>query len=197
MTLQNSESGHSHGPENAEHEIRKAYNCVIETGVSYFSNQNKIPGVNPDEVVDIYKHAFQCYRKGQKLAAERWARTAKHLARAFWHEAKITYLEPKTTDLPFLEGAKAEEYQLREHSDTTEDLINSVAEHVPPGLNEMPDSMKKYLARARLHLETLESPDYKHELLRAERIKASHEYGRVLECMALAYEADHSVKRAA
>jgi hypothetical protein len=197
MTLQNQESAHLHGPENAEHEIRKAYNCVIETGVSHFWDRNQIPGVNPDEVVSVYKHAFQCYRKGQRLAAERWARTAKHLARAFWHEAKIAYLEPRSSELPFLEGASSEEYHLHEHSDTTEDLLNSVSEHIPPGLKEMPEPMKRYLSRARHHLETLELPDYKHELLRAERIKVSHEYGRVLECMALAYEAEASVKHAA
>jgi hypothetical protein len=111
------------------------------------------------------------------------------LSRAFQCEAKIAYLEPRATELPFLKGASAEEYNLREHSDTTEDLLNSVAEHVPPGQEQMPDEMKRYLLRARRHLETLKRPDYRNELLRAERIKAAHEYCRVLECIALAYEA--------
>jgi hypothetical protein len=52
--------------------------------------------------------------------------------------------------------------------------------------------MRRYIARARRHLEYLEQPDYLNELLRAERIMAAHEYGRVVECMALATEADQS-----
>lgn len=179
-----------HGPENAEHEIRKAYNSVIETGVSYFWDQKAIPGVNADEVVTLYKNAYRSYKKENLLAADRWARTAKHLARAFWHEAKIAFLEPRTADLPFLAGGSAEDYELQAHSDTTEDLLNSVAEHIPPGLSEMPEEMKRYLSRGYKHLKILEDEEYKHELLRAERIKAAHEYGRVLECMALAYEAE-------
>ena len=139
----------------------------------------------------MYKHAFNSHRKGDKLAAERWARTAKHLARAFSHESKIAYLEAHSTDLPFLEGATGEEFGLRERSDTTADLLNSVSDHIPPGLSRMPPQMNHYLARARNHLETLRDPEYRHELLRAERIGAAHEYGRVLECMALAYEAEN------
>jgi hypothetical protein len=189
MTQPNIEK-HAHGPENAEHELRKAYNCVIDSAVSHFWDRKAVPGVNADEVISVYKHAFQCYRKGNRLAAERWARTAKHLSRAFRHEAKIAFLEPRATELPYLEGALADEYNLYERPDTTADLLNSVAEHIPPGLSEMPEEMKRYLSRARRHLETLETPDYRHELLRAERVNAAHEYGRVLECMALAYEAD-------
>jgi hypothetical protein len=186
---------HIHGPENAEHELRKAYNTVIETGVTHFWDRKVIPGVNAHEVVTLYKHAYQCYRKDDRLAAERWARTAKHLARAFWHEAKIAYLEPRDSELPYLEGAPADDVNLHEHSDTTADLLNSVADHIPPGLKEMPDEMRRYLSRAKRHLEVLENADYRHELLRAERIKAAHEYGRVLECMALAYEAEFAGKQ--
>jgi hypothetical protein len=197
MTHHSKDPAQLHGPENAEHEIRKAYNCVIETGVSHFWDRKAIPGVNADEVVTLYKHAFQSYRRGKKLTAERWARAAKHLARAFWHEAKIAYLEPRSAELPFLEGAQVEEYNLHERPDTTNDLLNSVADHIPPGFQVMPEEMNRYLSRGRKHLKTLEDPDYHHELLRAERIKAAHEYGRVLECMALAYEAETSEKKAA
>ncbi len=190
-----------HGPENAEHELRKAYNTVIEAGVWYFWDRHATPGVNAHEVFTIYKHAFQNYKNGNLLAAERWARTAKHLSRAFWHEAKIAYLEPRSTELPFLEGATEAEYNLTERLDTTQDLIDSVATHIPhqisQGSNEMPELMVRYLGRARKCLETLRSEDYTHELLRAERIMAAHEYGRVLECMALAYEAEDQTKRVA
>ena len=79
-----------HGPENAEYEIRKALNCVVEAGVTHFWDRRAIPGVNADEVITLYKRAYSAYRKEDRLAAERWARTAKHLSRAFWHEAKIS-----------------------------------------------------------------------------------------------------------
>ena len=186
-----------HGPQNADRELRIAYNAAIDASTIHFWDRRAIPGVHGDEVLTFYKHAFNHHRRGNPLACERWARTAKHLARAFWHEAKIAYLEPRSSELPFLENATAEELNLREHSDTTADLLDSVSEDVPPGLDEMPETMTRYLVRARRHLETLKEPNYTHELLRAERIKAAYEYGRVLECMALAYEAEkHSPKAA-
>jgi hypothetical protein len=178
------------GPENAQHELRKAYNCVIETGTTHFWDRKQVPGVNPDEVVTLYKQAFDANRRGNRLVAERWARTAKHLSRAFWHEAKIAYLEPRVGDIPYLEGAETDEYFMKDHSDTAEDLLESVAIDLPPGTDEMPEPMKRYLARARKHLEVIKEPQYKNELLIAERVNAAHEYGRVIECMALAYEAD-------
>ncbi|MCM2321658.1 MAG: hypothetical protein NDJ90_00170 [Oligoflexia bacterium] len=186
---------YSHGPDNAEHELKKAYNCVIESNTTY-RERTEVSEANPQEVEAVYRQAFRAYRKGDRLAAERWARTAKHLARALWHEAKIAYLEPRGAALPYLEGASAEEYNLHEHSDTTEDLLNSVADHVPSPMTEMPEQMTRFLNRGREHLEALRKPEYRHELLRAERIKAAHEYGRVLECMALAYEAEAGKKAA-
>lgn len=190
FTAPKSPETHVHGPENAEHELKKAYNAVIDAALIHFWDRKAIPGVNPHEVISLYKHAFQAHRAGDRLAAERWARSAKHLARAFLSEGKIAYLEPRSTELPFLEGASADEFDLHERADTTADLLNSVAEHIPPGLEQMPTEMTRYLSRARRHLQMLEEPAYGHELLRAERIKVAHEYGRVLECMALAYEAE-------
>jgi hypothetical protein len=186
-----------HGPDNADHELRVAYNHTIETGVVHFWNRHGIPGVHPDEVITMYKHAFHLHREGRALASERWARTAKHLSRALWHEAKIAYLESKVTELPFLTGASPEELGLDPHSDTTADLLDSLSEDVPPGMTDMPGDMKNYLARARKHLKIVHSAGYRHELLRAERIKAAHEYGRVVECIALAYEAQNKEPKVA
>jgi len=183
----------THGPENAEHELKKAYNLVIETGVTHFWDRRGIVGVGADEVVSIYKTAFRAYRDDDKLSAERWARAAKHLARACWHEAKIAYLEPRVTELPFLDNA-LEEYRLHDYSDTTSDLLESLADHIPPGHVETPEEMTRYLLRARKHLAKLEESSHQSELLKAERIKAAHEYGRVLECLALAYEAENRKK---
>lgn len=190
------ETAVSHGPDNAEPELRRAYNAVIEASTMMLWERGEIPGTRREDLTEIYKHAFKAYRRGDRLAAERWARSAKHLARALWHEAKIAYLEPRTSELPYLEGATPEEYDLHQRSDTTQDLLDSVANHVPTGLDETPETMKRFLGRARKHLEILEKPDQKHELLRAERIKAAYEYGRLLECMALAYEAETGKKAA-
>lgn len=185
---------HVHGPENAEHELRKAYNVVMETGVVHFWDRHGMTGVNAQEVSLLYKRAYQSLRDGNRLAAERWARSAKHLGRAFWSEAKIAYLEAHSNDVPFLLGASAEEYHLHEKSDTTEDVLNSLQGHVPPGLAEIPREMSLYLSRARRHLESLHSDSPHHELLRAERIKTAHEYGRVVECMGLALEAEEPTR---
>ncbi len=183
-----------HGPDNAEHEIRKAYHEVIKTSVVYSWIARSIQAVNPKEMTETYHHSYQCFAAKNRLAAERWARTAKHLAQAFQHEAKIAYIEENVELLPYLEGAHDEEYGLHERSDTTADLLNSVATHIPPGLKEMPENMQRYLARARYHLKKLENIEEKHELLRAERIQVAHEYGRALECMALGYEAEFKTK---
>ena len=187
---------HPHGPANAEHELKKAYDSVIEAGVTHFWDRHAVPGVYPFEAVTLYKLAFDAYRNRDRLAAERWARSVKHLTRAYWHEAKIAYLQPRTAELPFLKDAY-EEYGLREGIDTTADLLNCVASHIPPGLTEMPEEMKRFLLRGRKHLDALNDPGTQHELLRTEHIKAAHEYGRVLECMALAYEAEAQRPKAA
>jgi hypothetical protein len=89
-----------------------------------------------------------------------------------------------------LKGAEQEEYNLHEHADTTTDLLNSLSLHIPPGQDRMPSEMQHYLSRARAHLQSVTLPSDRHELLIAEKIKAAHEYGRVVECLALAYEAE-------
>jgi hypothetical protein len=185
------ESAHARGPETTRHELKIAYNQVIEANLVL---QRKTPNIDEQELPALYRHAFRLYREGKYLAAERWARTTKHLARALKSEAKVLYLEAHFSELPFLEHATLEELGLYEHSDTTADLLSSLEEDLPPGCTEMPEKMKSYLARGREQLATLDKPGYTHQLTRAERIKAAHEYGRTVECMALAFEADHIEK---
>jgi hypothetical protein len=180
----------AHGPENAEFELKKAYAVVVEGELPYFWQNREIPGVNPSEAGALYKHAYNSYRRGNRLAAERWARAAKHLSRAFTAESRIAYLEAHATGLPFLESGSAEDPEVHERSGTTDDLLNSVAEHVPAGFDQMPQAMSRYLARGRAHLAQIARTTAPQELLRAERIRAAYEYGRVLEIMALAYEAE-------
>ncbi len=197
MTQNSADSTLFYGPDNSESEIRKAYNCVIDTGVGYFWDRRAIPGVNADEVVTLYKHSMQCYQQGNRLAAERWARTVKHLARAFWHEAKITFLEPRVGDLPYLEGGQIETQDPHGGIDATSDLLECAAQCIPAGMGEVSEQMRRYLNRGMRHLKALISATPTHDLLRVERIKAAYEYGRVLECMILAYEAESQAKTAA
>jgi hypothetical protein len=186
-------------PENAEHDLRRAYNRVVDAAALHFWDRRSVPGVNAHEAITLYKQALNLYRQGRRLSAERWARAARHLSAAFLAEGKIAFLEPHMADLPCLKGATAEEFDLGEHSDTTTDLLNSIESHAVPGFKEMPEEMKRYLVRARKHLDALasERPEAQHELLRAERIKAAYEYGRVLECLSLAYETEHVPKKPA
>lgn len=178
------------GPHSAEYELRKAYHCVIEMKVLFVGYRHPIKKININQISSPYLLAYQRYMEGNLLAAERWARASKHLARAFWHETIIDYLEPRTDELPYLEGAKKDEYGQSGHSDTTSDLLDAVISELPPGLNEMPPDMVFYSSRGKKLLENLKLPQYQHELLRAEALKSAYEYARVLECMKLAYEAE-------
>lgn len=194
--MESQKQDHPHGPDNAEHELKKAYKSVMEAGTVHFWDRQLPPGVDAYEVVTVYKRAFHAYRQGDRLSAERWARTAKHLARALWHEATLAYVAPRSTELPFLTHA-ADEYDLRYKSDTTGDLLDSLESHMPDGKTELHDSMRRFLSKGRRHLQELENPPLKHELLRAEHIMAAHEYGRVIECMTLAFEAEGHGSKAA
>lgn len=177
-----------HGPENAEFELKKAYNCVIEAAVTHFWDRRSVPGVNPDEAVTLYRQAYDLFKQGDRLTAERLARAAKHLARALWHEAKIAYLTPRTSELPFLENAR-EEFNLHEDPGTTAELLCSVEQQIPKGMAELPADMRRYLGRGNRHLKQMvTSPAKSHELLSAEHLKAAYEYGRVAECLSLVHE---------
>lgn len=187
-------------PEKARHELRLAYNSIIDAGTTHFWDRRLPPGVHPDEALTLYKRAFQLNRQGHFLASERLARAAQHLAIAMWHEAKITYLEPRVGDLPYLEHATAEELDIQQHTDTTTDLLASLQGHIPQGEPGVPHDMSRYLMRARRHLEklvgqTFSKPLSRHELLEAEHLKAAYQYARALECLSLAYEAEKETSR--
>jgi hypothetical protein len=187
---------HPHGPENAEHELRKAYNSAIENGVIHFWDRRAIHGVHSDEVFSLYKRAMEAYRQGNRLVAERWARTTKHLARAFWHEAKIAYLEPRMRELPCMQGGQPEEFNCPQRSDTPEDLLNSSRRLIEDEGDPLLETMAVYQSQARKHLDSLRNPK-ENDLLHFERAEAAYEYARVVECMSLALEAERSARTAA
>ncbi len=185
------------GPETSEKELKKAYNCVIESGVTHQWERNPISGVNPDEVPGFYRRAYSAQEKGDRLSAERWARVAKHLAYALWHEAKIAYMEPRLHDLPYLAGPAPDEARLQEEENTAADLILAFSTKIPPGESSKPETMQRYLMLAKQHLQAIKTPESVNGLLKAERIRAAHEYGRTLECMMLAYESEASQQKVA
>jgi hypothetical protein len=187
---------HQQIPDNAEFEIRKAFIAIIEAEITQ-SWQKSISGVHSGEATLLYKYSFNARKTGKRLAAERWARTAKHLARALKQEAKISFFELHFAEFPILQSTSAEEYALTERKKMTTDLINSVKEMVQAKFNPIPDNMKRYLERARLHMAALTETEHLHDVLAIERVNAGYEYGRVLECLILAYEAEPNVKIAA
>ncbi|MEO5970396.1 MAG: hypothetical protein ABIQ95_10760 [Bdellovibrionia bacterium] len=192
----NNNKNHQQMPDNAEFEIRKAFIAIIEAEVTQ-TWQKSISGVHAGEATLLYKYSFHASKTGKRLAAERWARTAKHLARALKQEAKISFLEPRLVDFPLLQCTSAEEYALTEKRKMTVDLISSVRETVQAKFNPIPDNMKRYLERAKLHMDALAETEHLHYVLVNERVNAGYEYGRVLECLILAYEAEPNVKIAA
>jgi len=202
MSKPDQDSKLSHDPASSTHELRKAYQSLVEAATcggkiqSQLLQPHSAEATGPiqfQEIEESYRRAFRHHQENDDLAAERWARTVKHMARAFWHECKIAYLGSTPAQFPYLRGASAAELDLREHSDTTEDLLDCLSGEVTSGLNEFPPDMHRFLERGREHLRNVHESPGSHELLRSERIKAAYEYGRVVECLALAFEAE--VKR--
>lgn len=182
------------GPDNAEHEIRKAYLSVINHRVIDPQWAQPTPVMSPQLLVKTYLRSYHLLQSGNRLAAERWARAAKHLGQALHHEAKIALLEKNTETIPYLTGAHGQDYGLYERSDTTTDLLNSVTLRVSEQPATIQEEMEPYLNRAQEILRNLDKNRESHELLKAERIQAAHEYGRTLECLVLAYEAEQKPK---
>jgi hypothetical protein len=176
-------------PDNAATELKRAYNSVVEAGVTHLWNHTLDSPIQARHVVALYQRAMTDYRTNtpeSRLRAERWARAAKHLADALWHEAKIAYLRDRTAELPYLSDAEAEYHLHDETEDTAQALFAacSLIPEVNAGLE-----LETWLGRGRHHLAQLKDPHHPiHELLRAERIKAANQYGRALECALLALE---------
>jgi len=186
-------------PDNAEVELKRAYNSCIETGVTYAWRQNPLPDVPSDEVFRLYRHAMELFEQGSppaRLTAERWARVVKHLALACWHEAKIDYLSHHGDELSCLPHARTEFHLHAETRETARSLLDSAAQRLrktgapPAGIDTAPT----LLERGRAHLKHLEGAAGENELLHAEHIKAAHEYGRVLEYYLLARESESQLE---
>jgi hypothetical protein len=197
MSLCTNNQGPQHVPDNAENEIRKALVSVIEAEITHTWNQKPITGVQWGEPALLYKYSFHACKTGRRLAAERWARTAKHLARALKLETKLAFLELHLLEFPSLKGPPPEENALIDRKEMTIDLVNCVMGVVQTKFKPIPENIQRYRDRAELHIAALTENTELHELLMTERINAGYEYGRVLECIILAYEAEPNIKIAA
>jgi hypothetical protein len=187
-------------PDNAEIELKRAYNSCIETGVTHEWPRHPIPGVPSDLVFALYQKAMETFEQGTsqaRLVAERWARVVKHLALACWHEAKIDYLGPHSEDLPCLPHARTEFHLHAETRETAQALLESAAQRMKKHRQSNLDEPKRLLERGRMHLDHLAATPVENELLHAEHIKAAHEYGRVLEYYLLAMEAEDQLNASA
>jgi hypothetical protein len=186
-------------PDNAAQELKQAYNAVIEAGVTHLANPDLQAPVTARGVAELYQRAMSDYRlntPASRLSAERWARTAKHLSGALWHEAKIAYLQDRTSELPYLTDALPEYHLHHETEDGARSLLSCCESGFVPGLIDGlsgPLDLQRCLERGRTHLQALsDSSQPRHELLRAERVKAATQYGRALECALLALESSQT-----
>lgn len=81
-------------------ELRRAYDALMELGTC--SSTATFQAF--EEYRQLYQMAFQSYNRGDLHRAELLARSAKHLCRAAWYDAKIKYLESHSEDVPHLPG---------------------------------------------------------------------------------------------
>lgn len=180
-------------PENAERELKVAFNRLMESGVVWLWQREKLPdvqllGIAPEWPARLYRTASALYRNGERLAAERWARSCRHFATALWHEAKIAWLydpsHPK--DLDEYPNAQVE-YQLHETPDTTRDLIHDLeGRPLPVVPHELPGSyaqnwIEPIIRLARKHLEQCQAQAGAFELVQCEHLKAAEEWARTAE----------------
>lgn len=182
-------------PENAATELKRAYNSVVEMGVLTDSTSLRAPHHHAAEALVLYQRAMDSYRAQSpemRLASERWARAAKHLAESCWHESKISHLLAHCSDLPYLTDALAEYHLHHETEAGAQALLDSCAPGLHPECSQSPIPLAALHERGNDHLRAMKGPgEPRHELLSAERIKAATQYGRALECVLLALEAEN------
>ncbi len=203
-------SKHRPPPENAERELKRAYNRLMESGAVWFWQRDRIPLIHlhslaPEWPAQLYRTAMALYRSGDRLQAERWARSCRHYSTALWHEAKLSWLRDSQVpkDLPELPNAQVE-YHLHESIESTRDLIQDL-EHrklpSPPGVT--PGSyaaqwIPAMIRVARMHLDQSGSPSQPSNLTECEHLKAAEEWARSAEGISVALQslpAPSSLKR--
>lgn len=215
-------------PSPAQHELRTSFNAIVETGVVYFwrpehTSEAPPPWLDPQTPSEFYRAAFRAHEMQAASEALHWARAAKALARAYWHEAKIAYFKGRTQDLPSLGQALNDEYRLHERLETTRALIERNQKRItplqppatPPSSSASPSSaqssplpperpedhledwLQKTHACALRQLEILEkfAPEREHELLHAEHLKCATEYARCTDELIEVHLAKQSASR--
>jgi hypothetical protein len=180
-------------PENAERELKRAYNRLMESGAVWFWQREKSPLIHlnslaPEWPVRLYRTAMALYHLGDRLQAERWARACRHYSTALWHEAKLSWLRDPSAphdlaELPHAQG----EYHLHESTEATRDLIQDLEHRAPPSLSsEHPGAyaapwIATMIRVARMHLEKSGSLGQPESLDQCEHLKAAEEWARSAE----------------
>ena len=180
-------------PENAERELKRAYNRLMESGAVWFWQREKIPLIHlhslaPEWPARLYRTAVSLFHLGDRLEAERWARACRHYATALWHEAKLSWLKDPDAprDLAELPHAQTE-YHLHESTESTRDLIQDLEPRtIPTPSGEHPGAyaapwISSMIRVARMHLEKTGSPAQPESLEQCEHLKAAEEWARSAE----------------
>ncbi|MEN9722984.1 MAG: hypothetical protein RJB38_970 [Pseudomonadota bacterium] len=177
-------------------ELQRAHQALIETEVSFSRNVDDLPQLPLEELRRLYQRAVLELEKNSPespLIAERWARTVRHLALAFWQEAQIQYLERHGSALPRrVSGAITVITELQSTRESAQSLLDA-AEHrlsSEPKSIQLLDAkplLESLLSRGKSLLERPVSP-----LSFNASIRAAHEYGRTLEYAYLALEAERA-----
>jgi len=193
---------HSHQPallplpaENAERELKAAYNAAMEMGTVWLWARPATPftqtlPLQPEAGFRVYRTAAALYRNQFRPASEHWARACSHLCTALWHEAKLAWLNSPGCPRDLLELPHGEfEFHLHESPVETRDLLDDLMSrpHLPPPSPGTPgiyayEWIQPILKRAREHLTPI-SPLIGGSLpLRmCEAIQAAEEWARCAE----------------
>jgi hypothetical protein len=194
-------------PENAERELKRAFNRLMESGAVWFWQREQVPMIHlhslaPEWPARLYRTAMALYRSGDRLDAERWARTCRHYATALWHEAKLSWLKDSNLprDLPELPNAQIE-YHLHESMEGTRDLIQDLENRkLPephsgsPGLYAR-DWISPMIRVARMHLNQGGLLGQPGNLDECEHLKAAEEWARSAEGICTALESQAAKPR--
>jgi hypothetical protein len=181
--------------ENAERELKVAYNSLMEMGTVWTWSRTLIPlartlPLAPEWAYRLYRTASALYRNQERPASEHWARACQHYSTALWHEAKLAWLDdpecPKDLEeLPHSES----EFHLHESPNLTRDLLDDLTSRPklsPPALGSPGgyayEWLEAILSRARVHLQGLPgAPEGTRGLKECESIKAAEEWARCAE----------------
>lgn len=176
-----------------ETELKQAYEALVEVLVPHWDTQSGPLSRLTRNLLSLYQRALTTYQYGgpqNELIADRWAKSVKHLALVCQHEAKIAYLSSNQAKLPPSPFSRAFVSEGKTACETARSLLDNAGEKLFRVSHPLTEGALEMLKRGRQHLnEAIQNP-IQNDLLKAERIRAAYEYGRTLEYLLLAIEAE-------